>query len=230
MQGDFEKRAELVIHEKCTPIGALPPERDRTCCLLGVCLCKGQGLTAARYHQNLIALLKKSFTPFRKRKDGLPLEAAKQAQQDVLKAHRALLDNGGVVLKLHVSSESETLPDSEGGEEVVGEWEDLLLADVGFTKEERNICFWFHVGYVNYSSWQLSLLRLQPAPHDRQLQSSYGFIRLELPEGDLLTDAIQLSQSHFMQLIDFDLEWLCTVHCVLENADSLLKVSCRFIE
>ena len=99
----------------------------------------------------------------------------------------------------------------------------MLLGEVK-DEEYPGAEFWFHIGFVNYVSWQLSCLQLQLK--DEQDEVSAARLRkLQLPLDEDLTRAIQISPGHFCDLIDFNAEWVCAVYSVVDNDDSLPLVA-----
>ena len=191
----------------------MPPQPKRTCCLLGRCVCQGRGLQGLQFAKNLCAFLRQTFVPIRVRKK-TPLSEAAQIRQTKLKSNKARLDSGHIVLQLRRVSPRE---DSGLQEAISDGWLGELMNGI-MDPDHLQDEFWFHVGYVNYVSWQVSYLQLQPKD---EAVSAAGLRKLHLPLGDDLARAIQISPGHFCDLLDFKAEWGCTVHRVVDNQDSL---------
>lgn len=222
LEEDFQSRTGLVMHQDCRPIGNLPPEPKTLCCVLGFCICKGRGLQASTFHKNLVSFLRNQFTPKRKRKDAAPLDAAAEARQKTLKENRDLLNNGRIVAQLHAHVKPvEGLQGHEIREEVsqvglTGGWGSFLEENM---RDSNQQVFWFHLGYVNYTSWHCSLMQLQE--DDEYAHSDLGFRKLVFRREQSIQSAIRVSPAHFKELVDFEPAWFCTVHCIVENDDIL---------
>lgn len=218
---DFQKKTDLIIHDKCDPIVNLPAEKASLCCLLGFCVCKGKGLQAQRFHNNLTTYLKQQFTPMRKRKGKAPLTGDALVKQNKLKANREMMDDGFIVIKIYLQHErsSDLMEVPLSSIDSIGSGWASLLADDATNDVVEEV--WFHLGFVNYSTWQISLLRLE----EDTMTRIPGFIKLMLPEEQSLSSAVKLSPAHFQDLIDFDSRWSCKVYCILENDDALPLVT-----
>ena len=162
--------------------------------------------------------------PLRVRKDK-PLSDIGQARQKILKSNRAALDSGHIVLHLRRMSYrgAEGMDNAEHDESSSGGWLSMLLGEVQ-DEQYPGTEFWFHIGYVNYVSWQLSCLQLQLKDEQDEI-SAARLRKLQLPLDEDLTKAIQISPGHFCDLIDFNAEWVCTVYAVVDNDDSLPQVA-----
>ena len=221
----FEEQTGLVRHRDCPAIEGLKRETPNLCEMFGSCFCKGIGLQAMLFHKNLVTILKHEFTPPRKPKGGqqdiqtLPVD--EQTRIKRLVSNRSLLEDLRIVLRFQqCSSETE-------GESVPAQgWQAALATMLDLAEEEPaqespqpsayETDLWFHVGFVNYTSWYMSMLKLR-----EDVDSEPGL------HGDrhklLVTQEpiASLSVFHFKELLDLAQQWRCTVYKVIDNDDPL---------
>ena len=184
---EWQNLNDMFVHEEQEKLES-HEQLPSKCAQLGLCVCDGAGLQCWVYHERLVWFLKPHFTPRRVRRQRdaegrmvhVELPPAEKQAQSKLKSNRKALEDGFVVVRIRLT-DSETLPAHIPlCASVHPSWGRLGLESLGYrsvASEASTDCLWLHLGHVNYSTWSMAVLRLEPdgGPDER------GYQRLEVP-------------------------------------------------
>lgn len=203
--------------------------KETRCCQLNFCVCTGPGKQADFFHQNFIRWLKPLVVQPREKSKPKSKPAKAKAKPPKKKTPlRVLLEGGMLVVRLQPSLPTETEGSNDDGSNdkspeaclarALAESESLALANspwaeaaVGSTAVHGVPSdlqpFWFHISYVNFKTWEFTMLRLVHVDTYTEPENSQVEIyELEVQENP------QVSTSRgFFAIFDLLLRWFTII-------------------
>ena len=208
----WSQKHTVYYHNECPPIPKklTPKFVPSQCFRLGMCICKpGQNQDASFFHANLVRWLKPSFQSVKKKKS----------------APRQLLEDCYIVLRFQMVP---ALPVSAENAELE-QWLDMAFDQDQEQQQhpqqlqqppqqqqvDDDTSIWIHPGYLNFTSWQGSGMRLSEG--DLEVLSGQQTWTLLHTVVTVASTLPGLFARHF----DFALAWTCEVFAIIQNDQPL---------